>query len=66
MLVQWVKYMNYFWSNIDINLVFFFTLGALFVMHVLSALMGFALPNLIPKSYTHFASAVRYIKALIS
>lgn len=27
-------------------------------MHVLSALMGFALPNLIPKAYTHFASAV--------
>lgn len=27
-------------------------------MHVLSSIMGFALPALIPRAYTHFASAV--------
>lgn len=30
-------------------------------MHVLSAMMGFALPNLIPRAYTHFASAVLFV-----
>lgn len=30
-------------------------------MHILSAMMGFALPNLIPRSYTHFASAVLFV-----
>ena len=32
--------------------------GALAVMHVLSSIMGFALPALLPRAYTHFASAV--------
>lgn len=36
-------------------------MGALTLMHVLSAMMGFALPNLIPRSYTHFASAVLFV-----
>ena len=27
-------------------------------MHVLSSMMGFALPALLPRAYTHFASAV--------
>lgn len=34
--------------------------GALALMHVLSALMGYALPNLLPRAYTHFASAVSF------
>jgi len=34
---------------------------ALAAMHILSVLMGFALPNLLPKSYTHFASAVLFV-----
>jgi hypothetical protein len=32
---------------------------ALAVMHMLSSMMGFALPALMPRQYTHFASAVR-------
>lgn len=35
-------------------------------MHLLSAMMGFALPNLIPRAYTHFASAVRFMAHLPS
>jgi len=35
-------------------------MGALTLMHVLSVMMGFALPNLIPRAYTHFASAVLF------
>jgi len=34
---------------------------ALGIMHVLSSLMGFALPNLIPKSYTHLASMILFL-----
>ncbi len=33
-------------------------MAALALMHVLSACMGYALPNFLPKAYTHFASAV--------
>jgi hypothetical protein len=33
-------------------------MGALALMHVLSCFMGYALPALIPKQYTHTASAV--------
>ena len=33
-------------------------LVALGAMHILSVLMGYALPNLIPKAYTHVASMV--------
>ena len=40
--------------------VFGGAVGALAVMTVLSAALGFALPTLLPPSYTHFASAVRY------
>jgi putative Ca2+/H+ antiporter (TMEM165/GDT1 family) len=36
-------------------------MGALTLMHILSAMMGFALPNLIPRSYTHFASALLFV-----
>jgi putative Ca2+/H+ antiporter (TMEM165/GDT1 family) len=39
-----------------INIYFF--IGALAVMHVLSSIMGFALPSLLPRIYTHYASAV--------
>lgn len=35
-------------------------MGALAAMHVLSVLMGYALPALIPKTYTHFASAALF------
>ena len=35
--------------------IFTGALGALIVMTVLSAAMGFTLPNLIPRSYTHYA-----------
>ncbi len=31
---------------------------ALATMHLLSSVMGYALPNFLPKKYTHFASAV--------
>lgn len=34
---------------------------ALGIMHVLSSVMGFALPSLIPKSYTHFASSLLFL-----
>ena len=36
-------------------IIFTGALGALIVMTVLSAAMGFTLPNLIPRSYTHYA-----------
>ena len=34
---------------------------ALGLMHVLSCLMGLALPSLLPRKYTHFASAVLFV-----
>jgi putative Ca2+/H+ antiporter (TMEM165/GDT1 family) len=34
---------------------------ALGIMHILSSLMGFAVPNLIPKSYTHLASMILFL-----
>lgn len=36
-------------------------MGALGVMHILSSLMGYALPALLPRTYTHFASAVLFV-----
>lgn len=39
--------------------VFGGAIAALAVMTVLSAVVGFALPTLLPKAYTHYASAVR-------
>lgn len=36
-------------------------MGALAVMHVLSVLMGFALPSLLPKKYTHAASIILFL-----
>lgn len=36
-------------------------MSALTIMHVLSAIMGYALPNLLPRAYTHFASAVLFL-----
>jgi len=41
--------------------VYLGAVGALVVMTVLSTAMGFALPNLIPKSYTHLASAFLFL-----
>merc|ERR1719424_838253 len=35
--------------------------GALALMTVLSAAMGFALPNLLPKQYTHYAAAMLFL-----
>ena len=35
--------------------------GALVVMTVLSSLIGFALPNLLPKQYTHYAAAILFL-----
>ena len=40
--------------------VFLGALGALAVMTVLSAAMGFALPSLLPRTYTHYASALLF------
>jgi len=34
---------------------------ALALMHILSCLMGLALPSLLPRKYTHFASAILFI-----
>lgn len=39
--------------------VFGGAIGALAVMTVLSAALGYALPTFLPKMYTHYASAVR-------
>jgi len=36
-------------------------MGALAIMHLLSSLMGFALPALLPRTYTHFASAILFL-----
>jgi Ca2+/H+ antiporter, TMEM165/GDT1 family len=36
-------------------------MGALAVMHILSVLMGFALPSLLPKKYTHAASIILFL-----
>ena len=36
-------------------------MGALALMTVLSAAMGFALPNLLPKQYTHYAAAMLFL-----
>ena len=41
--------------------VYLGSMSALAVMHVLSSLMGFALPSLLPKVYTHFASILLFI-----
>lgn len=34
---------------------------ALALMHVMSAFMGFALPNILPRAYTHLASACLFV-----
>lgn len=36
-------------------------MGALALMHLISSLMGFALPSLLPRAYTHFASAILFL-----
>lgn len=41
--------------------VFAGAFGALIVMTVLSSLIGFALPNLLPKQYTHYAAAILFL-----
>lgn len=40
------------------TIVYLGCMTALAVMHILSCLMGYALPALLPKVYTHYASAV--------
>jgi len=42
-------------------LVYSGAIGALAVMTVLSAVIGFALPNLLPKVYTHYAAVLLFI-----
>ena len=41
--------------------VYLGAMGALAVMHILSVLMGFALPSLLPKQYTHAASIILFL-----
>lgn len=41
--------------------VYMGSMGALAVMHLLSCLMGYALPALLPKVYTHYASAFLFV-----
>ena len=41
--------------------VFSGAIAALAIMTVLSAAMGFALPNLMPKKYTHYGAAVLFL-----
>lgn len=41
--------------------VYLGAMGALAVMHTLSVLMGFALPSLLPKKYTHAASILLFL-----
>ncbi|CAM9365382.1 unnamed protein product, partial [Hapterophycus canaliculatus] len=41
--------------------VFGGAIGALAVMTVLSAALGFALPSFLPKTYTHYASALLFL-----
>ncbi|CAM9899869.1 unnamed protein product, partial [Choristocarpus tenellus] len=41
--------------------VFAGAIGALAVMTVLSAMLGFALPSVLPKAYTHYASALLFL-----
>ena len=36
-------------------------MGALGLMHVLSCIMGLALPNILPREYTHFASGILFL-----
>jgi len=36
-------------------------MGALAVMHLLSSLMGYSLPALLPRTYTHLASALLFV-----
>jgi len=36
-------------------------MGALAAMHILSCIMGLALPSLLPRKYTHFASALLFL-----
>jgi putative Ca2+/H+ antiporter (TMEM165/GDT1 family) len=42
-------------------IVYLGAMGALAVMHVLSCFMGYALPALLPKVYTHYASALLFV-----
>lgn len=46
--------------------VFGGAIGALAVMTVLSAALGYALPSFLPKTYTHYASAVRTFLLMLS
>ena len=42
-------------------IVYLGAMSALAVMHVLSSIMGYALPNILPRAYTHFASACLFV-----
>eukprot|EP00938_MAST-03A_sp_MAST-3A-sp1_P000183 g183.t1 len=43
------------------SVVFIGAIGALALMTVLSAIIGFALPSLLPKQYTHFAASILFV-----
>lgn len=42
-------------------IVYLGAMGALAVMHILSCLMGYTLPALLPRTYTHYASALLFV-----
>lgn len=41
--------------------VYLGSMAALAIMHILSCLMGYALPALLPKLYTHYASVILFV-----
>ena len=43
------------------GIVYAGAMGALGLMHVLSCMMGLALPNILPRQYTHFASGILFL-----
>lgn len=45
--------------------VFGGAVGALAVMTALSAAFGYMLPSVLPKTYTHYASAVRVFVCIV-
>ncbi|CAE7790317.1 TMEM165 [Symbiodinium microadriaticum] len=43
------------------TIVYLGCMAALAVMHILSCIMGYALPALLPRAYTHYASALLFV-----
>ena len=58
-LVVYAGAMGKSWWNIEYSLLNIYNkLAALAAMHILSCLMGYALPSFLPRQYTHIASTV--------